>query len=65
MVRASSELLFHSLKERAIVYKYSELLGAVEEKEKKYLQEMVALKKKLYKLQVAYDSDVQAVQKAN
>lgn len=65
MVRASSELLFHSLKERAIVHKYRELLGAAEEKEKKYLQEMVALRKQLTDLQAAYATDVQAVEKAN
>lgn len=65
MVRASSELLFHSLKERAVVHNYMELLDAAEENEKKYLQEVGALKKQLSKLQAAFDSNVQAIQKAN
>lgn len=33
MVSASYELLFHSLKECAVVHKYRELMGATEEKE--------------------------------
>lgn len=37
MTRESFELLFHSLKERVIVHKYRDLLGAAEEKEKKYI----------------------------
>lgn len=64
MVRASLKMLFHGLKERVIMHKYWELLGATEEKEKKHLRELADVKKQLAKLMATYDSDVQVVQKS-
>lgn len=65
MVRASAEILFHSIKQRTHSQKLSEQIQGLEQDNKKMSKELKDVQRSHSKLQNDYDNDVLLVQKTN